>query len=102
LGGKSIGPGISDCGFRISDFLVFFFNPHSAICNPQFRGGRSYNRLTWFLGEEKLARPTQKMNRASWFFRPMTLLSTRATPEIESIFRLFGKKGKRELSKEAS
>jgi len=22
--------------FRISDFLVFFFNPHSAIYNPQF------------------------------------------------------------------
>jgi hypothetical protein len=23
-------------GLRISDFLVFFFNPHSAIYNPQF------------------------------------------------------------------
>jgi len=41
--GKSIGPGISDFGLRISDFLVFFFNPpvvgsyrHSAIYIPQF------------------------------------------------------------------
>jgi hypothetical protein len=28
---------IADCGFRI--FLVFFFNPHSAIGIPQFGGG---------------------------------------------------------------
>jgi hypothetical protein len=34
LRGKSIGPVISDFGFRISDFLVFFFNPHSAIGIP--------------------------------------------------------------------
>jgi hypothetical protein len=27
---------IADLGFRI--FLLSFFNPHSAICNPQFRG----------------------------------------------------------------
>jgi len=39
LRGKSIGPGISDFGLRISDFLVFFFNPHSAIGIPQFGGG---------------------------------------------------------------
>jgi len=36
LRGKSIGPGISDCGFGISDFLGFLFqsafrNRHSAI-----------------------------------------------------------------------
>jgi len=36
LRGKSIGPVISDCGLRISDFLFFFINPHSAIYNPQF------------------------------------------------------------------
>jgi len=36
LRGKSIGPGISDFGLRISDFLFFFINPHSAIYNPQF------------------------------------------------------------------
>jgi hypothetical protein len=28
---------ISDFGFRI--FLIFFFNPHSAIAIPQFAGG---------------------------------------------------------------
>jgi hypothetical protein len=37
LRGKSIGPVISDCGFRI--LWVFFFNPHSAIGIPQFGGG---------------------------------------------------------------
>ncbi len=39
LRAKSIGSVISDCGFGISDFLVFFFNPHSAIGNPQFGSG---------------------------------------------------------------
>ncbi len=34
LRAKSIGSVISDCGFRI--FLVFFYNPHSAIGIPHF------------------------------------------------------------------
>jgi hypothetical protein len=29
---------ISDFELRISDFEFFFFNPHSAIKNPQFPG----------------------------------------------------------------
>ena len=37
---------ISDCGFRI--FLVFFFNPHSAIYNPQFGGGHIGRPVTRF------------------------------------------------------
>jgi hypothetical protein len=60
---------IADFGFRI--FWVFFFNPHSAIGIPQFGGGpiwrpawRPYNGITLSLGKERLARPTQKMNRA--------------------------------------
>jgi hypothetical protein len=64
LRGKSIDPVISDCGFRISDFFGFFFNPHSAIGTPQFGGGpigrpagRPYNGFTLFLGKEGLARP---------------------------------------------
>jgi len=36
---KASADRISDCGFRISDFLGFFFNPHSAIGIPQFGGG---------------------------------------------------------------
>ena len=68
--GKSIGPVISDCGFRI--FLVFLFNPHSAIGIPQFGGGpigrpagRPYNGITLFLPKERLARPIQEMKGAS-------------------------------------
>jgi hypothetical protein len=34
LRAESIGQIISDCEFRILDFLVFFFNPHSAIGIP--------------------------------------------------------------------
>jgi hypothetical protein len=34
---KSIGPVISDCGFRISDFFGFLLQ--SAIGIPQFGGG---------------------------------------------------------------
>jgi hypothetical protein len=56
---------ISDCGFRI--FLVFFFNPHSAIGIPQFGGGpigrpagRPYIGITLFSGKEWLARPARK------------------------------------------
>jgi len=37
LRAKSIGSSISDFELRISDFLRFFFNPHSAIHNPQSR-----------------------------------------------------------------
>jgi hypothetical protein len=42
LNGKSIGPGISDCGLRISDFLGFLFqsafrNRHSAIWRRAYR-----------------------------------------------------------------
>jgi len=61
---------IADFGFWI--FWVFFFNPHSAIRIPQFGGGpigrparRPYTAITLSLGKEPLARPTQKMNRAS-------------------------------------
>jgi hypothetical protein len=60
-------------GFRISDFLVFFFNPHSAIRIPQ-----SAFRIN-------IARPAQEMECASWFFRAMPLLSGRAIPEIQSV-----------------
>jgi len=48
---KSIGPAISDFGLRISDFLDFFFNPHSAIGIPQFGcppGPRNDPRLMIF------------------------------------------------------
>jgi hypothetical protein len=79
--GKSIGPVISDCGFRI--FWVFFFNPHSAIGIPQFGGGRLYNRITLSWGKKRLARPNQKMNRASWFLRETPLLPGRAPAEIQ-------------------
>jgi hypothetical protein len=51
LRGKSIGPVISDCGLRISDFLVFFFNPHSAIGIPHLNcppGPRNEARLMVF------------------------------------------------------
>jgi hypothetical protein len=44
------------------------------------------------LGEKGLARPTQKMNPASWFFRAIPLLPGRATPEIQSIFCLLAEK----------
>jgi len=53
---------IADFGFRI--FLVFFFNPHSAIGIPQFGGGpigrpagRPYNAITLFLGERTACPP---------------------------------------------
>jgi hypothetical protein len=51
LRGKSIGPAISDFGLRISDFLDFFFNLHSAIGIPQFGcppGPRNEARLMIF------------------------------------------------------
>jgi hypothetical protein len=35
---KASADSISDFELRISDFLVFFFNPHSAIDIPQCRG----------------------------------------------------------------
>jgi hypothetical protein len=54
--------------------------------------GRPYNAITRFLGKERLARPTQKMNRALWFLRATPLLSGLATPEILSLLRLLGKK----------
>jgi hypothetical protein len=34
---KASADSISDFELRISDFGVFFFNPHSAIDIPQFR-----------------------------------------------------------------
>jgi hypothetical protein len=75
---------------RISDFSLSFFNPHSAIYNPQFGGGpigrpagRPYNGITLFLEKEWLARPFQEMKRASWFFGATALLSGRATAEIQ-------------------
>ena len=78
---------ISDCGFRI--FLVLFFNPHSAIYNPQFGGGpigrpagRPYNAITRFLGKERLARPVQE-RRALWYLRTPPLFPGRGTPEIQ-------------------
>jgi hypothetical protein len=37
LRAKSIGLPILDFELRISDFGFFFFNPHSAINNSQFR-----------------------------------------------------------------
>jgi hypothetical protein len=40
----------------------------------------------------QIARPPQKMRRASWFLRVRPLLPGRATPEIQSIFRLFAEK----------
>jgi len=53
---------IADFGFRI--FLVFFFNPHSAIGIPHFGSGplgrpagRPYIRIPLFVGKELLARP---------------------------------------------
>jgi len=54
--------------------------------------GRPYNAITWFLGKEQLARPTQKMDGALWFLRATPLLPSLATPEILSILRLLGKK----------
>ena len=45
--------------------------------------GRPYIGLTLFLEEEELARPTQKMNRASWFLRTTLLLPGRAPAEIQ-------------------
>jgi hypothetical protein len=54
---------IADFGFRI--FLVFFFNPHSAIGIPQFGGGpigrpagRPYNGITLFSGERMACPPS--------------------------------------------
>jgi len=83
---------IADFGFRI--FLVFLFNPHSAIGIPQFGGGpigrpagRPYIGRTLFLENEGLARPAQEMRVASWFLRVTPLLPGRATPAIQSIFR---------------
>jgi hypothetical protein len=35
---KASAVSISDFELRISDFGAFFFNPHSAIDIPQFRG----------------------------------------------------------------
>jgi hypothetical protein len=35
---KASADSISDFELRISDFGVFFFNPHSAVDIPQFRG----------------------------------------------------------------
>jgi len=53
---------IADFGFRI--FLVFFFNPHSAIGIPQFGGGplgrpagRPYIGKPIFSEKERPARP---------------------------------------------
>ncbi|HEX7371696.1 MAG TPA: hypothetical protein VF372_02685 [Thermodesulfobacteriota bacterium] len=90
LRGKSIGSVISDFGSRISDFLDFFFNPHSAIGIPQFEGGpigrpagRPYNGINLSTGKEWLARPVQEMKGASWFFRAMPLLPGRAMLEIQ-------------------
>jgi len=84
---------------RISDFLLSFFNPHSAIYNPHFGGGpigrpagRPYIGITLFLPEERLARPAQKMIAASWFLRVTRLLPGPATPAIRSIFCLLGEK----------
>jgi hypothetical protein len=88
---------ISDYGFRI--FLFSFFNPHSAIYNPQFGGGRigrpagrPYIRITRLSAKEWFARPAEKMNPASWFLRATSLLPGLATPDIQYLFRLFGKK----------
>jgi hypothetical protein len=47
------------------------------------------------LEKERLARPVQKLNRASWFLRaipPKAGLPGRATFEIQIIFRLLGEK----------
>jgi hypothetical protein len=88
---------LSYFGLRI--FLVFFFNPHSAIGIPQFGGGpigrpagRPYMGRTLFLGKERLARPVQETRRASWFLRATPLLPGRAMPEIQFIFRPLGEK----------
>jgi hypothetical protein len=48
LNAKSIGPGISDCGLRISDFLGFLFqsafrNRHSAIWRRAYRAPQIRN-----------------------------------------------------------
>ena len=51
-----------------------------------------YIGITLFLRKELLARPTQKTQGASWFLRVTPLLPGRATPEIQSIFRLLGEK----------
>ena len=53
---------------------------------------RPYKAITLFLEKERLARPAQKMMRASWFLRATPLLPGRATPEIQSISRLLGEK----------
>ncbi|HEX7371401.1 MAG TPA: hypothetical protein VF372_01195 [Thermodesulfobacteriota bacterium] len=95
---------IADFEFRI--FLVFFFNPHSAIGIPQFVGGpigrypiRNSEcgiRNSFFFFPFRIphstfrilvARPVQEMKHASWFLRVTPLLSGRATPEIQSILR---------------
>jgi hypothetical protein len=71
--GKEIHPEMPPC----------FRRARRAIRRPVFgelsrAAGRPYNGITLFLGKERLARPTQKMNRALWFFRGMTLLPGRA------------------------
>ena len=75
-------------GLRISDFGFFWFS--FSIRIPQFGGGpigrpagRPYNGITLFLGKERLARPTQRMNAASWFLCATPLLPGRAMLEIQ-------------------
>jgi len=64
---------ISDCGFRIFWISFSIRIPQSAFRNLD-------------------ARPVQEMKPALWFFRGTPLLPGRATPEIQSIFRLLAGK----------
>jgi len=85
LHGKSIG------GKRIrsGDPLQASAERGGPIVRP---AGRPYIGLTLFLRKEGLARPTQKMKAASWFFRAKPLLPGRAMPEIQEGLQLLAEK----------
>jgi hypothetical protein len=75
--GKEIQSGITPC----------FRKARRAIGRPArsrvLSTGRPYNGFNLLRGKEGLARPTQKMNPASWFLRAMPLLSGRAATEAQ-------------------
>jgi len=54
--------------------------------------GRPYNGITLFLPKERLARPTQRMNAASWFLRGTPLLLGQAMLGIQQGLRLLVEK----------
>jgi hypothetical protein len=61
---------ISDCGLRILEFAVFFFNPNSAINNPQFRRPDRAREWTLVSARSALDPGPEKASQAfsfTWF-----------------------------------